>query len=152
MTNNDILRRLRYTLDLSDQQVIEIFQLAQHSVNRSQVVDWLLKEEEEFFQPMKDKELALFLNGLINLKRGVKEGPQREAEEFLNNNQILRKLRIALNLKDTDMLDILNLANFSIGKHELSAFFRKPGQGQYKQCGDQVLRKFLKGLQLKYRT
>ncbi|QCK15794.1 YehS family protein [Mangrovivirga cuniculi] len=151
MTNNDILRRLRYTFDLNDHQVIEIFELAQYSVNRSEVVNWMLKEEDEYFQPMSDKELALFLNGLINLKRGVKDGPQHEAEDFLNNNLILRKLRIALNLKDTDMLEILNLANFSIGKHELSAFFRKPGQGQYKPAGDQVLRKFLKGLQLKYR-
>ncbi|NMM47627.1 YehS family protein [Marinigracilibium pacificum] len=151
MTNNDILRRLRYTFDLSDQQVIEIFQLANYSVNRPEVVNWLLKEEEEYYQPMSDKELALFLNGLINQKRGVKEGPQHEAEEFLNNNQILRKLRIALNFKDTDMLAVLELASFPIGKHELSAFFRKPDQGQYKHAGDQVLRKFLKGLQLKYR-
>ncbi|GAA4842322.1 DUF1456 family protein [Algivirga pacifica] len=151
MNNNDILRRLRYTFDLSDQQVIDIFKQVGHTVTRPQVVNWLLQEDQEEFKSLRDIELALFLNGFINLKRGKKEGPQPEAEERLNNNLILRKLRIALNLKDTDMLEVMDRANFPISKHELSAFFRKPGQGQYKLCKDQILRKFLKGLQLKYR-
>jgi uncharacterized protein YehS (DUF1456 family) len=61
------------------------------------------------------------------------------------------KLKIALNLKAEDVLEILELAEFRISKHELSAFFRKPGHKHYRECKDQILRNFLQGMQLKYR-
>ena len=64
---------------------------------------------------------------------------------------IFRKLKIALNLKDEDILEILKLVDLRIGKHELSAFFRNPSQSQYRPCQDQFLRNFLHGMQLKYR-
>jgi uncharacterized protein YehS (DUF1456 family) len=94
--------------------------------------------------------MAIFLNGFINEKRGKKEGVQPEPEKRLNNNIILRKLKIALNLKDEDILEILMLADLRISKHELSAFFRNPNQEQYRLCKDQVLRNFLFGMQKKY--
>jgi uncharacterized protein YehS (DUF1456 family) len=99
---------------------------------------------------LKDQELALFLNAFINHKRGKKEGEQPVAEKHLTNNAILRKLKIALNLRDEDMLAILMLADLRISKHELSAFFRNPNQSQYRLCNDQILRNFLFGLQVKY--
>jgi uncharacterized protein YehS (DUF1456 family) len=95
--------------------------------------------------------LAIFLNGFINDRRGKREGQQPVPEKRLTNNVIFKKLRIALNLKSEDVLDILELAPLRISKHELSAFFRKPGHKHYRQCKDQVLRNFLKGIQLKYR-
>jgi uncharacterized protein YehS (DUF1456 family) len=97
-------------------------------------------------------DLSIFLNGLIIEKRGKKEGPQPLPETKLNNNIIFRKLKIALNLKDVDVLDILSLVDLRISKHELSAFFRKPNQSQYRLCKDQILRNFLHGLQKKYRV
>jgi uncharacterized protein YehS (DUF1456 family) len=151
MTNNDILRSLRYTFDFSDAEMIDLFAQADHTVNRSEVSDWLKKDEDPDFQEMSDRELAIFLNGLINQKRGKREGAQPEPEERLNNNNILRKLKIALNLKDEDMLEILKSVDRHISKHELSAFFRKPEQPQYRPALDQILRNFLHGLQLKYR-
>jgi len=151
MTNNDILRSLRYTFDFSDAQMIDIFAQADHTVNRSEVSNWLKRDEDPDFQEMSDRELAIFLNGLINEKRGKKEGPQPVPEDRLNNNNILRKLKIALNLKDDDMLAILESVDRHISKHELSAFFRKPEQPQYRPALDQILRNFLHGLQLKYR-
>ena len=96
--------------------------------------------------------LATFLNGLIIDKRGKKDGPQPKPEKTLNNNIILRKLKIALHLTDTDMLDIFHLVDFEISRHEINAFFRKPGQSQYRLCKDQFLRNFLYGLQEKYRN
>ena len=63
-----------------------------------------------------------------------------------------RKLKIALNMKDDDVMEMMELAQFRMSKHELSAFFRKPGHKHYRQCKDQMLRNFLKGLQLKYRA
>lgn len=151
MSNNDILRSLRYTFDFSDKEMIEIFGAADHIVNRSQVSNWLKKDDDPDFQEMKDRELAIYLNGLINTKRGRKEGVQPEPEERLNNNAIFRKLKIALNLRDEDILAILKGVDRHISKHELSAFFRNPEQSQYRPAMDQIIRNFLHGLQVKYR-
>lgn len=70
---------------------------------------------------------------------------------MLGNNDILWKLRIALKLKDVDIIEILKLADFEITKPELSAFFRRKDHPNYKQCGDQVLRRFLDGLIIRNR-
>ncbi|MBC8442347.1 MAG: DUF1456 family protein [Deltaproteobacteria bacterium] len=152
MTNNDILRRIRYIFDLNDSKMIAIFGLADHKVTRGQISDWLKKDDDPAFQKCSDTDLAIFLNGLINDKRGKKEGSQPEPEKHLTNNMIFIKLKIALNLKAEDVLEIIALANFNISKHELSAFFRKPGHKHYRNCQDQILRNFLKGMQLKYRA
>jgi len=150
MNNNDILRRIRYVFDFSDAKMIEIFELAGSQVKRAQVSDWLKKDNDSSFLELNDKQLAIFLNGLINEKRGKKDGEQSIPENRLNNNIIFRKLKIALNLKDDDILNILELAQIRISKHELSAFFRNPNQHQYRPCEDQILRNFLHGMQLKY--
>lgn len=152
MTNNDILRRIRYTFDFSDSKMIAIFGLADHQVTRGQISDWLKKDDDSAYQKCSDTQLAIFLNGLINDKRGKKEGPQPAPEQRLTNNIIFRKLKIALNLKAEDTLEIMTLADLRISKHELSAFFRKPGHKHYRECKDQILRKFLRGVQLKYRA
>lgn len=152
MTNNDILRRIRYIFDFNDSKMIAIFGLADHKVTRGQISDWLKKDEDPAFKKCSDTQLAIFLNGLINDKRGKKEGSQPEPEKHLTNNMIFMKLKIALNLKAEDVLEIMALANLSISKHELSAFFRKPGHKHYRDCQDQILRNFLKGMQLKYRA
>ena len=69
----------------------------------------------------------------------------------MTNNIIFMKLKIALNLKAEDVLEIMDLADLSISKHELSAFFRRPGHKHYRECKNQILRNFLRGMQLKYR-
>ncbi|MGB3210426.1 MAG: DUF1456 family protein [Desulforhopalus sp.] len=151
MNNNDILRRIRYTFNLADSKMIAIFRLAEYRVNRAQISDWLKRDDDPAYQECNDMDLAAFLNGLINEKRGKKEGVQAKPEKRLNNNIILRKLKIALNMKDDDILEILSLANLPMSKSELSAFFRKPDHKNYRSCKDQILRNFLKGLQLKHR-
>jgi len=148
VTNNDILRRLRYTFDFDDSKMVAIFGLADHSVTREQVSAWLKKEDDSGYKSLGDNLLATFLNGLINDMRGKKEGPPAVAEQQLNNNIIFRKLKIALDLQAEEVLDIIAMADFQLGKHELSAFFRKPGHKHYRECKDQVLRSFLKGLQI----
>ncbi len=150
MTNNDILRRLRFTFGFNDTKMMEIFALADFDVSRAQVCDWLKKEEDPTFRDINDKQLAIFLNGLIIEKRGKKEGEQPIPETHLTNNAVFRKLKITLNLKDEDILDILALVGMRISKHELSAFFRSPTQSQYRACNDQMLRNFLQGIQKKY--
>ncbi len=151
MTNNDVARSLRYTFDFNDFTMIEIIKSGGESVNRELVANWLKRDDDPEFEEMYDRELAVFLNGFIILKRGKKDGEQPVAEKRLNNNIILRKLKIALNLKDEDILQILESVGRNISKHELSAFFRKPSQAQYRPCKDQFLRNFLHGLQVTYR-
>ena len=151
MTNNDILRRIRYTFDFNDSKMIALFGLADLQVTREEVSDWLKKDDDPAYQNCSDTKLAIFLNGLINDKRGKKEGPQPDPEKHLTNNTIFMKLKIALNLKAEDVIDIMDLANLRISKHELSAFFRRPDHKHYRECKDQILRNFLKGMQLKYR-
>jgi len=148
---NDILRRIRYAFDFDDSKMIALFGSADYQVTRAQISDWLKKDDDPAFQELSDTQLAIFLNGLINHKRGKKEGPQPVPETRLTNNMIFMKLKIALNLKAEDVLGVLALADLRISKHELSAFFRKPDNKHYRECNDQILRNFLKGLQLKYR-
>ncbi len=151
MNNNDILRRVRYIFDYSDSKMMSILALADHSATRAQISDWLKKEDDPACEKCSDEWLAIFLNGLINDKRGKKEGPSPEPEKTLNNNAVFMKLKIALNMKAEDVISTLALAHVRISKHELSAFFRRPGHKHYRECQNQMLRNFLKGLQIKYR-
>ena len=151
MTNNDILRRLRYAFDFSDTKVIAIFRAADKQVTRAEISNWLKKEEDDDFKKLHDIELATFLNGLINNKRGKKEGEQPKPEKRLTNNIIFKKLKIALNLKSDEILQIMDSADLKISEHELSSFFRKPGNSHYRECKDQILRTFIRGVQMKYR-
>lgn len=151
MTNNDILRRIRYAFDLKDTVMVEVFSLVDFSATEEQVSAWLKKEEDDAFIKLNDAELSAFLNGFINFKRGKRDGQQPKPEEHLNNNTVFQKLRIALDLKADDILDIFKLIDFRLSKHELSAFFRKPGNKNYRECKDQFLRNFLLGLQCQLR-
>ena len=151
MTNNDVLRRIRYIFELSDDAMMKIFKDGGYEASRAEISDWLKKDEDEAFQNCPDYRLAAFLNGLIIKNRGRRDGEQPKPENRLTNNMIFMKLKIAMNLKSEDVQDILGLAGFNIGSHELSALFRRPGHKHYRECGDQVIRNFLKGLQVKYR-
>lgn len=155
MTNNDILRRVRYALNINDPGMIEIFGLADCLMGKTDLANLLKKEDEPGFVECTDKIMENFLNGLICLKRGKIE--QRQSQESrpaerLSNNTILKKIRIALELREDDMLEIMGLADVKVSKSELTALFRKKGHKNYKECGDQFLRNFLKGLTIRYRS
>jgi uncharacterized protein YehS (DUF1456 family) len=150
MNNNDIIRRIRYTFDFTDKRMMQLFELGGKVVTREELSAWLKKDDDEALKPIYDIDLAIFLNGLIIKRRGKKDGEMPKPEKSLNNNLVLRKLKIALNLRDEDILEILLLADLKVGKHELSAFFRKPGQSQYRPLKDQILRNFLHGMEIKY--
>ena len=151
MTHNDVLRRIRYTFNFDDTKMIAIFALGGLEVTRAEISAWLKKEGDPDYQKCSDLQLATFLNGLIIEKRGSNDTPPPLPETSLTNNIIFRKLKIALNLQADEILTLIKQADFSLSKHELSAFFRKPGHKHYRLCKDQVLRYFLKGVQLKYR-
>ena len=155
MNKNDILRRLRYALDISNLEMAGIFKLAGHDIVEYDILNILKKEEEEGYVECTDRELELFLDGLIILKRGKRESSDAEHDVppvvRMSNNLVLKKLRIALDFKEDDMLEMFRLSEFAITKPELSALFRKKGSKNYKVCGDQILKNFLQGITVKYR-
>ena len=152
MDNNDILRRIRYALDFNDIKMIELFKLGNQKVNRAEISDWLKKEDDPNMQLLNDQMLAVFLNGLIIDKRGKREGPEPIPEKILNNNLVLKKLKIAFNLRTDDIVEMFKQVEKKISEHELSAFFRNPKQDKYRVCNDQYFRNFLSAIQKEYRN
>jgi uncharacterized protein YehS (DUF1456 family) len=134
--------------------MMDIFRLGEHPMDLPGLKDLLKKEDEEGFVACGNKVLSSFLDGFIIYKRGKQDGaiaqPKRPGHQ-LTNNLILRKMRIALELKEDDMLGILKHANMTLSKSELSALFRDKEHKNFKPCGDQVLRNFLNGLAGRYR-
>ena len=152
MTNNDILKRIRYTFDYSDAEMIDLFAMGGAEVTRAQVSDWLKKELDDDYRDLDHRRLATFLNGLIVERRGPRaDGKQMAPEDRLNNNIILKKIKIALDLKTDDILALFKSIDKKMGPHELSAFLRNHKQSQYRPFQDQYLRYFLTALQQKYR-
>ena len=152
MNNNDVLRRVRYALDISNSSMIEIFKLSGCRLEQPTLLKLLKKEEEEDFISCSNPLLSFFLDGLIVQRRGRRESAEApKPDASLNNNAILKKLRIALDLKEDDMLALMKLAGATISKSELGAFFRNKAHKHYKECGDQFLRNFLQGLTVQHR-
>lgn len=152
MNNNDILRRLRYALKLSDTHVVRLFSLADCVLDPRFLPKYLAKEEDSSFELLSDELLECFLDGLIIDKRGPRKDGAQPPGGNLSNNQILRKLKIALQLKDNDLVRILGLAHFKVSKTELSALFRHTSHAKYRPCGNQFLRNFLNGLTIDQRS
>ena len=155
MINNDVLRRVRYALDLNDQTMIDIFALSDVAISRDDLLNLLKKDNQEGYVELDNKRMDAFLKGLITYRRGKLEnqpGQAKKPELPLTNNSILKKLRIALNFREEDMLNMFKLADFELCKGELSAFFRQKGHKNYRECGDQIIRNFLKGLTIHLRN
>lgn len=152
MINNDVLRSIRYMLNISEFKMVEIVQLGNGEVSQPEMNSFIKQEDEPGFIECPQKTMAQFLNGLIYFRRGKDESRPPLPLELPTNNVVLKKLRVAFELKDEDIIELLKAVPFSISKSELSAFFRKEGHPNYRNCGDQFLRNFLKGLTLKLRT
>jgi uncharacterized protein YehS (DUF1456 family) len=150
VTNNDVLRRLRYTFNFNDQKMIDLFNLAKLTVSREQISYWLKKEDDPQVVNCTDVQLATFLNGLIIDKRGARDGETPPVEKRMNNNLVLNKLKIALALRAEDVLDMMSTSGIRMTKPELSAFFRKPDHKHYRECKDQFLRNFIQAIDTKY--
>lgn len=152
MTNNDYLRSIRFLLDVGEAKLVDIMKLSGISVPVEDVKAYLLNEEDAGFLKCSDEVMAHFLDGLVYFKRGKDESRPVVPFEFpITNNTVLKKLRVAFELKEDDMHDVLKLAGFTVGRSELSALLRKKDHINYRECGDQLLRNFLKGLTMKIR-
>ncbi|PSL41664.1 uncharacterized protein YehS (DUF1456 family) [Planomicrobium soli] len=170
MDNNDLLIRLRYALDIKNNDMVEIFKLGGIDLSKEEVLKVLTKSPESddeadgiWDEPVNEDHIKAdnamfesFLNGLIIFKRGWQEPkPGQPATPPLTNepskNLLLKKVKIALQLTGEDMLEILQLAGVTVTKSEMSAMLRKQGHKNYSICGDRYARNFLKGLAIKYR-
>jgi uncharacterized protein YehS (DUF1456 family) len=149
MNNNDVLRSIRHILNLNDSTVVDIFKLARHPIDQTTISRFLAEENDATYLPCTDNVLTLFLDGLINYRRGQgDDSPAQKNNIFppLTNNSIFKKLRIAFDLKEDDLIELMSLAEYDTSKNELSAFFRKPGHKHYRECPDEFLMGFLVGL------
>lgn len=150
MINNDVLRRICTIFNFDDEKVCAVFNLTQCDISAEQLACFFKEKDDAAYQELHDSQLASFLNGLIIEKRGAKDGPGQHAEHELSNNQIFNKLKIALAMKADDVISVLELADLSLNKYELSAFFRNVNNKHYKHCSDELLSTFLTALKLKH--
>ena len=168
MINNDLLIRLRYALDIKDTDMVEIFRLGGMNLAKEEVRKVLSKPKEnedgeidltptDEFTPCDYEMLEAFLNGFVTFKRG-KQDPkpgqapvQTPTKKDTPNNLFLKRVKVALSLTSEDMIDIFYDAGLIVTKGELGAILRKADHRNYKECGDNFTRNFLKGLTLKYR-
>jgi uncharacterized protein YehS (DUF1456 family) len=149
VTTNDVLRRLRFAIKLNDATMMSLLESAGSPVDKEILASYFLKDEEPGFKECPRETLGAMLDALITMYRGKRDdasgAPQRKAAA-LDNNMILKKIRIALSLKEDDLIAIMLLGGATVSKNELSALFRDRNHKNYKECMDQFLRNFLSGL------
>lgn len=148
MTNNAVFKRIRFIEGFNNAKLKAIFEEVDYDANLTDIEAWQKDEEASDFKNLSDVELALLLNGLINYKRGKKPGKQPPIETELENNDVLKKIKIAYKLTSDDVLQLFKIKGKTLSKNELSAFLRNPDQDQYRILQDQYLRNFLTGLQM----
>ena len=147
MLSNDILRSVRYILKANNNDLVRILALGNVEATAEQIAVWLRKEDEEGFVRCPDIIMSGFLNGLIYDKRGKDESaPELALERRVNNNTVLKKLRIAFSLKTDDIVAIMTEQKYRVSVPEVTAMMRAPDHKNYRECGDQFLRNFLRGL------
>ena len=125
MLSNDILRSVRYILKANNNDLVRILALvmSKHRWNRS--LSGYVKKTKRVFNVVRTLCLSSFLNGLIYEKRGKDESaPALEPERRINNNIVLKKLRIAFSLKTDDILAILTEQQFRVSMPEITAMMR----------------------------
>lgn len=151
MINNDILRSVRFIIDCPDNRMLAILRHVEPLAD-DDFAPLLKKDDDAGFRQCSDELLSSFLDGLIIERRGRREGVTPPAPMLrLNNNEILKKLRIAFDLKQEDIESLMTRCDFKVTSSEISALFRKADHKHFRPCGDQFLRYLLKGLALRER-
>lgn len=151
MRHNDVIKSIRYLLDIDDVEIAEILKLADYNPTRSEITG--IFEDDDGEGPDSSHELmAHFLDGLIFKRRGKSDKhPPQPIQIPVTNNVVLKKLRVAFKLREEEILKMLSKTGFKINSPELSALFRREDHKNFRPAGDQVVRYFLRGLTMKYR-
>jgi len=147
LKTNDILYKIKKALNLSQEEMMEAYKLADYKMDATHLDSLLKRRQDEGSKLCSYEELGVFLDGFVILKRGPspKKSNNDEAVE-LTNNLILKKLRIALELKEAETEIIFSLADVELSKQQLASLFRKEGHKNFKECSDELLIAFLDGL------
>lgn len=148
MTNNETLRLIQAALKLEPGDVARIFQAAGHIPGTADQTGYFLDPSEEGYVPCPNIALAAFLEGLIIDRRGPnpkKPGPPQLTDSALDNSDVLKKLRIALDMLHTDVVATLARVGVNPTKSDVADWFRAKGHVQYRSASDAVLRYFLTG-------
>ena len=152
ISTNEVIYRIHKALHLSLDEMIEAYTLEEYKMEASHLEALLKRRQDDGFMLCSYEELGVFLDGLVTLKRGP--SPKKKSEEAveLTNNLILKKLRIALELKESETEIIFGLADVELSKQQLASLFRKEGHKNFKACSDELLMAFLEGLDEFYYT
>ena len=149
MHNNEILLRIRDAVSLDDARMVAIFALGGESLDEATTQAMLCDPSEPDAVSCKDASVLCFLDGFILEQRGQSPATDEVSaprSERLTNNVVLKKLRIALQLKEDDVLRILASGGTPLSKRQLGALARKRGNKHYRVCSNEVLTSFLTGL------
>jgi uncharacterized protein YehS (DUF1456 family) len=146
LSTNEILFRVKKALDLTDEEMLKIYALESYDMDPIHLDSLLKRKQDKKFQLCSYEELGVFLDGLVTFKRGPSPKKDENEEVELTNNLILKKLRIALELKEAETEIIFGLADVALSKQQLASLFRKEGHKNFKRCSDALLMSFLEGL------
>ncbi len=147
MKTNQILTSIITPLKLSIQEILDIYQLAGLPMTETRLTSLLHDEKDRDFKLCSYEELGAFLDGLILAKRGPSPSKVKDDAPIpLTNNLILKKLRIALELKEPETEIIFSLGEAELGRQELKSLFRKEDHKNFRACSDELLMAFLEGV------
>jgi len=146
MKINDILFKIKTALSLSDEDMIKAYKLADYNMSTDRLNSILKRHQDKDYAQATYEELGVFLDGLIALKRGEKPNKPQNEEVALDNNLIMKKLRVALELKEPELLIVFGLSDIEITKRQIGSLFRRNGHKNFKVCSDELLIGFLDGL------
>jgi uncharacterized protein YehS (DUF1456 family) len=134
------------SLKLDKVDILKAYRLVDKKITQDDVDDILREPSDEKFILLSDEGFELFLNGFITYKRGPsKKKAGKKQKIYFSNNVILKKLKIALDLKDEDIIEIFANDGLEITKSQLSAYYRRDGHVNYRKCSDSLLKRFIKG-------
>jgi len=147
MQTNDILFKIKTALSLENAQIIEAYKLTDFSMSEARLVSIMKRRQDKGFEEATFEELGVFLDGLVLLKRGPSDKIANEDEVVeLTNNLILKKIRVAMELKEPELVILFALAGITLTKRQIGSLFRKEGTKNFKACPDALLNAFLEGL------
>jgi len=147
LKTNDILYKIQKALNLTQEEMLEAYKLAEYTMDATHLDSLLKRRQEEGSKLCSYEELGVFLDGFVILKRGPSPKKANDDEVVeLTNNLILKKLRIAMELKEAETEIIFSLGEAELSKQQLASLFRKEGHKNFKECSDELLMAFLDGL------
>ena len=147
MQINDILFKLKKALSLTPKEMIKAYALANYEMTQERLESILKRRQDKGYSEATYEELGVFLDGLVLLKRGASDKVATDDESVsLSNNLILKKVRVAMELREPELVILFALAEQELSKRQIGALFRKEGTKNFKSCSDELLMAFLEGL------